>query len=149
LIRLRRFALSSLIATVVALGLAPLAAEATTTQTVHLDGVPIDIGATPCFPGDLWVTGNAVMHQTINNAGDVWVTATIEGSAVDAVAGFTGHATVWFGFGQNNKSGVNHFTANVIGTLTDGTRVRIHGEGQMTVNAQGNLVVNRTTFTCS
>ena len=126
-----------------------MAAEATTAQTLHMNGVPIDTGPAFCMPGDVWITGNAVMHGTVNNAGGVWVTATIEGPAVDPAAGFTGRATLWFGCDQNNMNAVNSFTADAQDMLSDGTPVRFHAEGQMTINAQGALVVNRTPVTCS
>ncbi len=123
-----------------------VAAEATTTQTIHLTGVPIDVGPAGCVPGDLVISGNGVLHMTINNAGDFWETGTVEGAAT--AAGFTGHATAWFGVENNAQNSVNHFTTNAIGTLSDGTTLRIHQEGQFTVNANGIPTVTRVTATC-
>jgi hypothetical protein len=126
--------------------LLPAAAGATTTQTIHLTGVPIDVGPAGCVPGDLVISGNGVLHMTVNNAGDFWETGTVEGAAT--AAGFTGHATAWFGVENNAQNSVNHFIANAVGTLSDGTSLRIHQEGQFTVNANGIPTVSRVTTTC-
>jgi hypothetical protein len=122
------------------------AAEATTTQTIHLNGAPIDVGPAGCVPGDLVISGNGVLHMTINNAGDSWLTGTVEGAAT--ATGFTGHAAAWFGAEVNANNSVNHFTANAVGTLSDGTSLRIHQEGQFTVNANGIPTVTRVTTSC-
>jgi hypothetical protein len=122
------------------------AADATTTQTIHLNGLPIDVGPAGCVPGDLVISGNGVLHTTVNNAGDSWTTGTVEGAAT--ATGFTGHATAWFGVEDNAQNLVNHFIANAIGTLSDGTSLRIHQEGQFTVNANGLPTVTRVTTTC-
>lgn len=134
-----------------ALLLVPSVAQATTSVTVHVNGQPIDVGPAGCVPGDLVISGNGVLHQTINNAGDSWVTGTVEGSvtATDPSSGFTGHAAAWFGVEQNNQNFVTHFIANSVGTLGNGSPLRIHQEGQFTVNALGLPVVTRVTVTCS
>ncbi len=132
--------------------LLPIAAEATTTQTIHLTGVPIDVGPAGCVPGDLVISGNGVLHTTVDNAGDSWTTGTVEGSATvaDGSGGtlFSGHAAAWFGIENNAQSNVQHFIANADGTLANGTSVHIHQEGQFTVNAQGVPTVSRVTVTC-
>jgi len=130
-------------------GLAASPAQATTTQTIHLTGIPIDVGPAGCMPGDLVITGNGVLHTTLNNAGDFWITGTVEGAATVTVGSFSGHAAAWFGGEFNKQNTVNHFTANANGTLADGTAVRIHQEGQFTLNAQGVPVVTRVTTTCN
>jgi hypothetical protein len=134
-----------------ALLLVPSVAQATTSVTVHVNGQPIDVGPAGCVPGDLVISGNGVLHQTINNAGDTWVTGTVEGSvtATDPSSGFTGHAAAWFGVEQNNQNFVTHFIADSVGTLGNGSPLRIHQEGQFTVNALGLPVVTRVTVTCS
>jgi len=127
----------------------PATALATTSQTVHLNGVPIDVGPAGCVGGDLTITGNGVFHQTVNNANDVWITATLTGTATDVAAGFTGRATAWFGFEGNNRNFTSTFITEAIGTLSDGTSLDIHVNGTFTVNAQGDITVNRTTVRCS
>ena len=141
----------SVLAALAAILLVPVVAQATTSQTIHVNGAPIDVGPAVCVPGDLVITGNGVLHQTTNNAGDSWVTGTIEGSVTvtDPSSGFTGHATAWFGVEDNNQNFVTHFIANSTGTLGNGSPLTIHQEGQFTLNAQGLPVVNRVTATCS
>lgn len=143
-----------LIAVVAALGavaLAPVVADATTTSTIHISGVPIDVGPAGCVPGDLVISGNGVLHLTVNNAGDSWLTGTIEGPAIVSGAGatlFSGHAAAWFGIEDNAQNSVQHFIANADGTLSNGTALSIHQEGQFTVNANGLPVVTSVTVTC-
>jgi hypothetical protein len=132
----------------------PIVADATTSQTIHLNGVPIDVGPSGCLNGDVVIMGNGVEHLTVNNAGDSWLTGTIEGTAtvsdVATNAGlWSGHAAAWFGVEGNAKNFVNHFTLDGVGTLADGSVLRIHQEGQFTFNAQGVITVNRVTATCS
>lgn len=143
--------LISVVGALAALMLVPVVAQATTSTTIHLNGGAIDVGPAGCVAGDLVIMGNGVLHQTINNAGDLWVTGTVEGavSATDPSSGYTGHAAAWFGVEQNNLNAVFHFTANSVGTLGNGTPLTIHQEGQFTVNAQGTPVVTRVTVTCS
>jgi hypothetical protein len=129
--------------------LTPIAAEATTVQTIHLTGVPIDVGPAGCVPGDLVISGNGVLHMTVNNAGDAWITGTVEGAATISGSTFSGHAVAWFGSENNAQNNVQHFIANASGTLADGTSLRIHQEGQFTVNAAGLPTVTRVTVTCS
>ena len=138
--------LIAILGAVAAVLLLPAAAEATTTQTLHLTGVPIDVGPAVCVPGDLVITGNGVLHVTVNDAGDSWTTGTVEGAAT--ATGFTGHAVAWFGVEDNARNSVNHFIANANGTLTDGSALSIHQEGQFTLNANGIPTVTRVTTTC-
>jgi len=125
------------------------AAQATTSTTVHLNGQSIDVGPAVCVPGDIVITGNGVLHTTVNNAGDSWTTGTLTGSAVTTgTPAATGRATAWFGDENNNQNDVEHFTANAQLTLPDGSTVRIHQEGRFTLNANGIPVVTQTTATC-
>jgi len=148
---MRRFLFALLAApaaAVVAL-LPAAAAQATTSTTIHLNGASIDVGPAGCIPGDIVITGNGVLHTTVNNAGDSWTTGTATGSAVTtATPAATGRATAWFGDENNNMNDVEHFTANAQLTLPDGSTVRVHQEGQFTLNANGIPVVTRVTATC-
>lgn len=133
-----------------ALVMAPAAAQATTSTTFNLHGAAlIDVGPAGCVAGDLWFTaGNVVEHQTVNNAGDAWVTATASGSFVDPSAGFVGSGSAWFGLDANNRNFATQFFTNVMGTLPNGSTLRIHQTGQFTLNAVGVPVVNNVTVTC-
>jgi hypothetical protein len=129
------------------IALAPTAG-ATTSQTLHLNGVPIDLGPAVCVPGELFLTGQAVEHITVNNAGDLWETATVTGTAtaVDLATGTvlaTGHGQAWFGVEQNRNNFTTSFTTNV---FVGG--VKLTEDGQFTVTPAGNIVVNNATTTC-
>jgi hypothetical protein len=149
---MRKFLFATLAAPAIAAAGALLpaaAAHATTTTTIHISGQPIDVGPAVCVPGDLVITGNGVLHTTVNNAGDSWTTGTLTGAATTTgTPAATGRATAWFGGEENNQNAVNHFTANAQLTLPDGSTVSIHQEGQFTLNANGVPVVSRTTATC-
>ena len=98
--------LISVVGALAALMLVPVVAQATTSTTIHLNGGAIDVGPAGCVAGDLVIMGNGVLHQTINNAGDVWITGTVEGavSATDPSSGYTGHAAAWFGLSRIRHS---------------------------------------------
>ncbi len=136
---------------VLALSLLPGVAMATTAVTFHINGVPIDVGPAGCIPGDLVIQGIGGEHQTVDNAGDLWLTGTLQGRATgtDATAGFTGHASAWFGVEVNNRNFTSSFTAEAVGTLADGTPLSIHQEGTFTINAQGVPVVTSVNATCN
>jgi hypothetical protein len=143
------FAMLAAPATAAATLLPVAAAHATTTTTIHLNGQPIDVGPAVCVPGDLVITGHGVLHTTVNNAGDSWTTGTVTGAAATTgTPAATGRATAWFGDENNKRNDVEHFIADAQLTLPDGSRVRIHQEGQFTLNANGIPVVSRTTATC-
>lgn len=149
---MRKFLLATLAVPVVAAAiflLAPVTAQATTSTTMNLSGVPIDVGPAGCVPGDIVITGNGVLHTITNNAGDFWLTGTVTGSATTTgTPTATGRATAWFGVEANNRNLVTPFTANAQLTLPDGSTVNVHEQGQFTLNANGVPVVNKTTTTC-
>ena len=124
------------------------AAGATTSQTIHLNGVPIDVGPAGCVPGDVTIIGTGVEHMTTNNAGDSWVTGTLTGAA--SAGAFSGSATAWFGVEANNKNFVTIFILNAQLTDGSGNSVNIHQQGTVTFNANGIPVVFNPngTVTC-
>lgn len=103
----------------------------------------------------VWInaTGNGVMHQTTNGAGDFWATSTFTGQATltaypvsslsnigtdangnttativgPADGTYTGHFTEWFGISANKQNGVLHGTINFTGTTSTGASVSVHG----------------------
>jgi hypothetical protein len=110
------------------------------TQTFHVDA---QCGAPA---GTVTATFNAVMHITVNKAGDVWLTSTQEGWFVfvpDAapVPTFAGHFAVWFGLSDNNRNSVLHDTFNVRATATDGSGATlvIHAVDHFSVSASGQV----------
>lgn len=113
--------------------------DGTMTCTLHAKDWPFAIGPVPCPtfpPGDLVLSANGIMHMTINNARDFWITGTLTGPAVITSATgkqlFVGHGETWFGVENNNRNGVDHFTENVTGTnLVTGQSVSAHFEGHV------------------
>jgi hypothetical protein len=75
-------------------------------------GVTIPANCPAFLSTDAWtlnfVDGNSVSHGTLNKNGD-WGGGTAEGPAVltssDGTVQYTGHATQWFGAGQNSNPG--------------------------------------------
>jgi hypothetical protein len=95
--------------------------------------------------------GNAVSHGTQNKNGD-WGGATAEGSAVlatsDGTVRYTGHATEWFGGGQNSNPGgpptqqsEMGFTFSFNGSGPGGT-ISIHANSHQTTNNSGTPTSN-------
>lgn len=70
-------------------------------------------------------------------------------TVTDAAAGYSGHATAWFGVENNHSNFVSPFIAESLGMLSDGTPLSIHQEGNFVINAQGQIVVNNVKVTCS
>lgn len=135
------------------------AASANTTLTFHstqLSGaIPVTcdgpVGAT-VYQG----TGNSVAHETINNAGDSWITTTSEGDVQlqtiwNGVTGtWTGHLQTWFGSEQNKQNSVTHATFNFQGvSATDPSMtLAMHAAFTDTINANGVQTVNNMTVSC-
>src|SRR5437879_2203719 len=143
------------------------AAAATITRTMHFTQNPQpDIIPVSCSPAGNAIsinsTGNGVLHLTVNNAGDFWVTGTFEGNgtvttgnSLDGVtftpAGpvYSGHSVEWFGVEENNKNLVNHATFNFNGNDTvTGAPIGIHAAFQITFNANGVVTVSNFTVSC-
>ena len=119
----------------------------TDTQNLHNVTQTFSVGAQCAAPaGTVTATFNAVMHVTVNTAGDVWVTATQEGwftFVPDDVTmpNFAGHFAVWFGLSDNNRNSVLHDTFNIRATATDGSGVTIavHAMDHLSVSASGQV----------
>jgi len=103
-----------------------------------------------------------VLHLTVNNAGDFWVTGTFEGNGTVATGNsldgvtftpagpvYSGHSVEWFGVEENNKNLVNHATFNFNGNDTvTGAPIGIHAAFQITFNANGVVTVSNFTVSC-
>jgi hypothetical protein len=125
----------------------------TCTQNFHNVTSTFPSVGVPCLPDStVTVTYNAVMHITINGAGDVWVTATQEGSFMavpfaNPANPASGHFAIWFGVSSNNRNFVFHDTFNIHGTFADGTPVALHLVDHFSVSANGTINMF-TTITC-
>jgi hypothetical protein len=153
---------------------AAVAGSSTVNQTVHCDASdpgcqfnPIIVGPPPVavpsncpafLSTDAWslafLSGNGIQHFTSNNNGG-WGTGTGEGPAAlttsTGTVEYTGHATVWFG-GGNNSGGQSEggFTLTFNGSGTAGT-ISIHADQHSTTNNGGAPTSNvfNATITCS
>src|SRR2546429_9453931 len=99
------------------------------TQTMPVTPIACPDGST--IPaGLLTITiNNGVFHITINKAGDLWDTGTIEGTFVfvaNSGLTYTGHFTQWFGDSVNKQNEVHPFTASFVGSAPNGPRIRLH-----------------------
>ena len=119
------------------------------TNTQHLHNVPLTfpVGVLCGAPaGVITGTFNEVMHVTVNNAGDVWVTVTQEGwftfvANDPTMPTFAGHFAVWFGLSSNNRNSVMHDTFNIRATATDGSgaTLEVHAVDHVSVSASGQV----------
>lgn len=153
----------------------PASASGAFTQTVHVHSMTSVLGPPPggvaagC-PSSLMIgavvvspEGNGVMHGTINSTGD-WFTTTYEGQAtIYVLAGVIpgrppkpilgpviaqGHLATWFGAEDNNQNGVLHFTLDFNGITPPGDRFGLHGNLDVTVNANGDITANPINIFC-
>jgi hypothetical protein len=153
----------------VALTAAPVLAASpngqTVTQTNHIHGTFDEPAATNPCTGDAFVapdggvgvqfTGNLVDHVTFFTKSDeVWSTFTETGKVVgtDAVTGvtYTGQATAWGNFNQNERNQNTAFTLTIHATGTDGSSISAHETTVFTMNANGTVTVNfdKLNVTC-
>lgn len=119
----------------------------TDTQNFHNVPMTFVVGPQCGAPaGTVSGTFNAIMHVTINKAGDVWITGTQEGwftfvADDPTMPTFAGHLAVWFGLSDNNRNSVIHDTSNVRATATDGSGaiIVIHAVNHLSVSASGQV----------
>ena len=122
----------------------------TLTCTMKLHGATFQVGPPPpCIPPD--ATGalsnvNTVFHITINGAGDVWLTGTLEGdvniAARSTGLSYTGHFTEWFGTEINNRNSVSNFTFNIHLTASDRSTLDVHASIGFGVSASGQPIMH-------
>jgi hypothetical protein len=131
---------------------APPTPGQTYTCTMHLQNQPFPpMVVTPIVcpdgstvPGGVLsiIVANGVFHVTINKAGDLWDTSTIEGPftfIADTGTVYTGHYTEWFGDSLNNRNAVFTGTLNFIGTSSTGALLNLHLEVHFGVSASGQV----------
>lgn len=126
--------------------------DGTTTCTMNLHGASMPVGPpqpSTCLPPDaagLAYNINAVMHFTINKAGDFWATGTDEGDVTLTVPStgvvYTGHFTIWFGASTNKRNFVQNetFNAQLIGS--DGSTLSAHLAVGFGVSASGQPIMH-------
>jgi hypothetical protein len=130
----------------------PASANGATSQTFNFHGAfpPMTVGPLCGAPGGtLSGTGNAVMHITVNAAGDVWATSTQEAwftlvQTDPTLPSYSGHYAIWFGGSFNNQNAVVHDNFNVQATGSDGSTINLHIVDHMSISASGQLNVFTT-----
>jgi hypothetical protein len=92
--------------------------------------------------GMLTITFNAVFHETVDQAGDGWLTTTMEGSLSfipfdPSRPSYTGHAAAWFGASINQNNAVFDDIFNVTATGSDGSQLSFHVIDHQSISASG------------
>jgi len=112
------------------------------------------IDVVPCTstPAVITITYNDVFHGTINKNGS-WFTGTMTGTFVATTLTanpviYTGHFQMWFGDENNKQNDVEHATANIHGTGSDGSTISFHENAQAAMNANGVVTVSFDKTSC-
>jgi len=140
-------------------GTAAAANHQTVTQTQLMHGSWVESGDTnPCTGDtiDVNATGNGVNHVTYfvedGQPTEFWGTFTeaFSFSFTDQGVTYTGRATVWGGFNQNEKNATNTFTFSIRGTGSDGSTVTGHETMHFGLDANGQVTAtfDKMNFTC-
>jgi len=163
---LKALALAAMLAMLTAGGtLAASPNGQTVTVTDHAHGVFDDPQATNPCNGDAFVapdggagvqvSGNLVSHVTFfTNSDEFWATFTETGKIVGTDVGtgvtYTGHATVWGNFNQNERNANTAFTLTLRLTGDDGSFLTAHQTTVIVVNANGTVTANfdKLSLTC-
>lgn len=124
----------------------------TFTQNVHgqVQTFPTSLPCIDPMPppptGMLTITTNSVIHVTVNQAGDLWITGTQEGDVSfvpfpPRTVSYTGHFASWFGVSLNQNNSVVHDAFNVHLTGSDGSTLSAHFIRHMSMSASGMTLV--------
>jgi hypothetical protein len=110
----------------------------------------------PCTgdPGTLTTISSSIFHVTANAAGGEEATLTVEGKAQFVpddpnLPAYTGQFVNFFGHDINLQNEVEQFTSNIEAVGSDGSHLKFHGNGVVTLNANGVVSVHFTNFFCS
>ena len=116
-------------------------------------------GATTFTQNDHGVTDSFIdvvpctsIPATINKNGS-WFTGTMTGTFVATTltanpVTYTGHFQMWFGDENNRQNDVEHSTANIHGTGSDGSTISFHENAQAAMNANGVITVSFDKTSC-
>jgi len=148
-----------LIGSLVFAGTAAAANHQTVTETQHMHGSWVETGDTnPCTGDDITVNamGNGVNHVTyfVENGQptEFWGTFTeaISFTFTDQGVTYSGHATVWGNFNQNERNQNTTFTFSIRGTGSDGSTITGHETMHFGLNANGQVTASfdKMKFTC-
>jgi hypothetical protein len=145
------------IAVVLAAGASAAGGDHTQTLTQNFHGLNTSTATNPCNGDtiDLSQSSNIVSHETFFPAGDeAWGTFTEEDKVVGTDEGtgvvFSGHSTFWGNFNLNNQNSNSTFTGSVHVTGSDGSSIRYHEVGHITMLPDGSISVSfdKPSITC-
>jgi hypothetical protein len=137
--------------------LAPAAAFATETETIHFSGIDSRASANLCTgaPGTLTIVFSGVIHTTELEDGTVHVTGTTTGTVTfvpddPSQPSFTGHLTERFGNNVNASNATMTIANNIVLHGSDGSLGKQHILVHLTVNANGTVTTSIDTdqLTC-
>jgi hypothetical protein len=137
--------------------LAPAAAFATQTQTIHFSGTDSRASANLCSgaPGTLTIAFSGVIHTTDLEDGTSHVTGTTTGTVGfvpddPSQPSFTGHLTEWFGQNVNASNSTITVADNIVLHGSDGSLGKQHILFHLTVNANGTVTssIDTDELTC-
>jgi hypothetical protein len=137
--------------------LAPTAALATETATMHFSGTDSRAEANLCSgaPGTLTVVFSGVVHTTDLEDGTVHVTGTMTGTVTfvpddPRQPSFTGHLTEWSGDNVNASNSTISIADKIVLHGSDGSLGKQHILFHLTVNANGTVTssIDTDQLTC-
>ena len=137
--------------------LAPAAAFATETDTIHFSDTVSRAEVNPCSgaPGTLTIVLSGVVHVTDLEDGTEHVTVATTGTVTfvpddPSQASFTGHLAEWSGRNVNSENLTITNAENVVLHSSDGSLGKQHIQSHLTVNANGTVTssIDISEFTC-
>jgi hypothetical protein len=137
--------------------LAPAAAFATETTTIHFSGTDSRVEVNPCSgaPGTLTIVFSGVIHTTDLEDGTIYVTGTTTGTVTfvpddPSQPSLAGSLAEWFGVIVNSRNATITNAENVVLHGSDGSLGKQHILFHLTVNANGTVTssIDTDEFTC-
>jgi hypothetical protein len=137
--------------------LAPAAAFATETTTIHFSGTDSRAEVNPCSgaPGTLTIVFSGVIHTTDLEDGTLYVTGTTTGTVTfvpddPSQPSLTGSLAERFGVIVNSRNATITNAENVVLHGSDGSLGKQHILFHLTVNANGTVTssIDTDEFTC-
>jgi hypothetical protein len=123
------------------------------TQTFYTNNPCVDPPNGPPT-GILTATYSEVFHETVNQAGDVWLTSTVTGDMSfipydPSRPSYAGHFVSWFGGSFNMNNSVLHDTSTTSLRGSDGSHISIHMADHTSISASGiTLQFDNATTSC-
>jgi type 1 fimbria pilin len=155
---IRRWLLACLMGlTLAAALLAPAAAFAAETQTIHFSGTDSRASQNPCSgaPGTLTIVFSGVLQTTDLEDGTSHVTGTMTGTVTfvpddPSQPSYTGHLAEWFGDNLNSSNSTSTVAENIVLHGSDGSLGMRHILVHLTVNPDGTVTssIEADRLTC-